>query len=109
MMLLPRLLAIAMGCLSFLAPAAAADHSGAQIAVTCAACHRLDHPAIEDHKADIPPITGLDAETLASRMRSFQLNAQTNHIMHTVSLQLSDDEIAAVSSYLADLGKAKLP
>jgi cytochrome c553 len=111
MMLLARLLATwsAIGYLSIASPAAAADHSGAQLAMTCAACHRLDKHAPGDRTTGIPPITGLEAETLAGLMRAFRQNAYTNHIMHTISLQLSDEEIAAVASYLADLGKADQP
>jgi len=111
MMRLSRLLAIgsAIGSLSIASPSAAVDNSGAQLAMTCAACHRLDKQAADDPPQGIPPITGLEPEKLIIMMRGFQQNEQTNHIMHTVSRQLSDNEIAAVAFYLADLGKTKQP
>jgi len=97
---------IAMGYLSVAALAADPDHPGAQLASVCAACHRLDS---DDHTAGISPIAGIEPERLAGMMRAFQLDAQKNDIMHAVSLTLSDDEITAVASYLAALGKAKRP
>ncbi len=98
-----------MACLSIASPGAAADHSGARLAATCAACHRLDRQATVDPSLGIPPITGLEPEKLIIMMQGFRQNEQTDHIMHTVSRQLSDEEIAAVASYLANRGKAKQP
>jgi cytochrome c553 len=103
-------IASAVGWLSIAGSASADDsRSGAQLAATCAACHQFDHKSADDHKDDIASITGLEAGTLAGMMRAFQLNPQTNHVMYTVSRQLSDEEIDAVASYIADLGKAKGP
>lgn len=75
-------------------------HRGAGIAATCAACHRLD-----GRTAGIPPIVGLSPDRLVAMMRAFKADAESNHLMHAVSLTLSDDEVEAVARYLATLGK----
>ena len=38
-------------------------------------------------------------------MQAFKSNESSSHIMHIVSLSLSDDEIGAVAHYLAARGK----
>ena len=68
---------------------AATDALGAQLAVTCAACHWLD-----DRGTAIPPIVGLDAERLG---------------LMAVSRSLSDQEIVAVARYLAAQGEGVRP
>jgi len=80
------------------AAVAAAGDRGAQLAATCASCHRLD-----GRDVGIPSIVGLDAATLTEAMHAFQSGARVSQIMHVMSLSLSDDEIANVSSYLATL------
>jgi cytochrome subunit of sulfide dehydrogenase len=85
--------------------AAAELDRGAQLAATCASCHRLD-----GRDTGIPSIIGLDAGKLADMMQAFKSNESSSHIMHTVSLSLSDDEIRTVARYLAARGKeAKSP
>jgi sulfide dehydrogenase cytochrome subunit len=84
--------------------AAAEPDRGAQIAATCASCHRLD-----SRDKGIPSITGLDAEKLAGMMQAFESDATPNHIMRAVSLSLSDEEIAAVARFLAAQGKEATP
>jgi cytochrome c553 len=80
--------------------AAADSDRGAQLAATCASCHRLD-----GRDQGIPSIIGLDPEKLVGMMQAFKSDERSSHIMHTVSLSLSDDEIAAVARYLAARGK----
>jgi cytochrome c553 len=80
--------------------AAAEPDRGAQLAATCASCHRVD-----GRDKGIPSIVGLDAEKLAGMMQAFKSNERSSHIMHAVSLSLSDDEIAVVAHYLAARGK----
>lgn len=78
---------------------------GAQLAATCASCHRLD-----GRDKGIASIIGLDAEKLTGMMQAFKSTESSSHIMHTVSLSLSDDEIRTVARYLAARGKeAKSP
>jgi sulfide dehydrogenase cytochrome subunit len=100
-----RLWIVACSILGGMHGAAADESEGARIATTCAACHRLDHSA-----AGIPPIVGLDPKRLAAMMLVFKVTEHPNHIMHAVSLALSDDEVTSVAHYLAALGKeAKVP
>jgi sulfide dehydrogenase cytochrome subunit len=80
-------------------------HQGAAIAATCAACHRLDGRA-----AGIPSIVGLGSDRLVAMMQAFKADTESHHLMHAVSLTLSDQEVEAVAHYLATLGKeAKAP
>ena len=75
---------------------AAESDRAAQIAATCASCHRLD-----GHDKGIPSIAGLDADKLIGMMQAYKLNERPSLIMHAVSLSLSSDEIAGVARYLA--------
>ena len=79
---------------------AATDALGAQLAATCAACHRLD-----DHGTAIPPIAGLDAKRLGLMMQAFKSGERASHLMNAVSRSLSDQEIVAVARYLAAQGE----
>ena len=74
---------------------------GAQVAATCAACHRLDGGV-----NGIPSIVGIEAGRLVGMMQAFKVDEGSNHVMHAVALSLSDDEIAAVAQHLATLGRA---
>ena len=91
--LIPGLLAAAMAS----APASAADTgSAAQLASLCSSCHRLD-----GHGGGTPPIVGLDRDRFESLMKAFRADNHPNHIMHAVSLALSDEEVAALAGFLA--------
>jgi len=75
---------------------AAESDRAAQIAATCASCHRLD-----GHDKGIPSIAGSDAEKLIGMMQAYRSNERPSLIMHAVSLSFSSDEIEAVARYLA--------
>ena len=82
---------------------AAEPDRAAQIAATCASCHRLD-----GRGKGIPSIIGLDAEKLIGLMQAYRSSERPSPIMQAVSLSLSIDEIAAVARYLAaQRGEAK--
>jgi cytochrome subunit of sulfide dehydrogenase len=76
--------------------ATAESDQGAQLAATCASCHRLD-----GRDKGIPPIAGLDADKLIGMMEAYKLNVRPSLIMRGVSLSLSADEIAAIARYMA--------
>jgi len=65
--------------------AAAAGERGAQLAASCASCHRLD-----GRDVGIPSIVGLDAATLTGAMQAFKSGARVS-------------QIATVAGYLATL------
>ncbi len=96
---MPRSIACQLAGWFFIATigqAAAEDNLlGAQLAASCAACHRLDGGGT--------PIIGMQAEALTSMMLAFRLDTQSNQIMHIVSASLSDEEIAALARYLESL------
>jgi sulfide dehydrogenase cytochrome subunit len=71
---------------------------GAQLAATCASCHRLD-----GRDEGIPSIIGLDEETLSRAMQAFKSGERSSQIMHVMSLSLSDEEIATLAHYLSTL------
>jgi cytochrome subunit of sulfide dehydrogenase len=75
---------------------AAKDGRGAQLAAMCASCHRLD-----GRDKGIPPIVGLEKETLVEAMAAFKSGDRSSQMMHAVALSLSDGEVAAVAEYLA--------
>jgi sulfide dehydrogenase cytochrome subunit len=78
-------------------PSAAAENTrGAQLAATCASCHRLD-----GRDQGIPSIIGLDPKKLADMMEAFRSGKRSSQIMHVVAGSLSAEEIAALADYLA--------
>jgi sulfide dehydrogenase cytochrome subunit len=79
--------------------AADADR-GAQLAATCAACHRLD-----GHDRSIPSIVGLSEEQFVNVMRAFGSGERSGPIMRTVARSLNNEEIAILARYLAARGK----
>ncbi len=78
--------------------AVADSDRGAQLAATCASCHRLD-----GRDKGIPSIIGLDEETLTRAMQAFKSGERSSQIMHVMSLSLSNEEIATLAHYLSTL------
>lgn len=76
--------------------AAAEWDRGAQLAASCASCHRPDGRGV-----GIPSITGSDPQKLIGMMQAYRSNERPSLIMHAVSLSFSSDEIEAVARYLA--------
>jgi cytochrome subunit of sulfide dehydrogenase len=75
----------------------AADNGrSAQLAATCASCHRLD-----GDDRGIPSITGLGEDRLTRAMFAYSSSEHPSRIMHAVALSLSDQEIASVARFLA--------
>jgi sulfide dehydrogenase cytochrome subunit len=91
---------ITAGLLFSQAGAAAGLDQGAQLAATCASCHRLD-----GGDKGIPSIIGLGEESLTSALLAYRASENPNHIMHAIALSLSDEEIANVARYVAAQGK----
>ena len=79
---------------------AADNNQGAQLAATCAACHRLD-----GHDRAIPSIVGLSEEQLVTAMRAFKSGERSGPIMRLMARSLSDEEIAILARYFAAGGK----
>ena len=85
-----------LACLAVQPCAAASGNQGAQLAASCAACHRPD-----GRDTGIPPVVGLDETRIVQSMRAYQSGERTNQIMHVVAAALSPEEITAVAHYLA--------
>ncbi|MEH2567398.1 c-type cytochrome [Bradyrhizobium sp. AZCC 2289] len=79
---------------------AADNHQSAQLAATCAACHRLD-----GHDRGIPSIVGLSEEQFVTVMRAFKSGERSGPIMRTMARSLSNEEIATLARYFAARGK----
>ena len=79
---------------------AADNDQGAQLAATCAACHRLD-----GHDGGIPSIVGLSEEQFVTVMRAFKSGERSGPIMRTMARSLSNEEIAILARYFAARGK----
>jgi cytochrome c553 len=79
---------------------AAENDQGAQLAATCAACHRLD-----GHDGGIPSIVGLSEEQLVTVMTAFKSGERSGPIMRTMARSLSNEEIAILARYFAARGR----
>jgi len=79
---------------------AADNDQGAQLAATCAACHRFD-----GHNRGMPSIVGLSEEQLVTVMRAFKSGERSGPIMRTMARSLSNEEIAILARYFAARGK----
>ena len=101
---LQRIIALSMAAslvVSFAKRSFAADNDqGAQLATTCAACHRLD-----GHDRGIPSIVGLSEEQFVTVMRGFKSGERSGPIMRTMARSLSNEEIAILARYFAARGK----
>jgi cytochrome subunit of sulfide dehydrogenase len=75
---------------------AADNDQGAQLAATCAACHRLD-----GRDMGIPSIVGLSEEQFVAVMRAFKSGERSGPIMRAVARSLSNEEIAILARYFA--------
>jgi sulfide dehydrogenase cytochrome subunit len=78
--------------------AVADNDRGAQLAATCASCHRLD-----GGDKGMPSIIGLDEETFIRAMRAFRSGERSSQIMRVMSRSLSNEEIAILAHYLSTL------
>jgi cytochrome c553 len=76
------------------------NNQGAQLAATCAACHRLD-----GRDRGIPSIVGLSEEQFVTVMRAFKSGERSGPIMRTMARSLSNEEIAILARYFAARGK----
>jgi cytochrome c553 len=91
----------AAGLLVFAPQSSVAENDqAAQLAATCASCHRLD-----GHDVGIPLITGLSEEKLRGVMQAFKSGERGGQIMHAIALSLSEEEMAIIAHYLAAQGK----
>ena len=79
---------------------AADNGQGAQLAATCAACHRLD-----GHDRGIPSIIGLSEEQFVIVMGAFKSGGRSGPIMRTMARSLSNEEIAILARYFAARAK----
>jgi sulfide dehydrogenase cytochrome subunit len=85
-----------LACLAAPRGAAAAADQGAQIAAACASCHRLD-----GRDTGIPPVVGLDEQSIVQAMLAYRSGQRAGQIMKVVAASLSPEELAAVAHYLA--------
>jgi len=79
---------------------AADNDRGAQLAATCAACHRLD-----GHNRGILSIVGLSEEQFVTVMTAFKSGERSGPIMQTMARSLSNEEIQILARYFAARGK----
>ncbi|OKO66998.1 hypothetical protein AC629_43200 [Bradyrhizobium sp. NAS80.1] len=79
---------------------AADNDEGAQLAATCAACHRL-----EGHDRGLPSIVGLSEEQFVTVMTAFKSGERSGPIMQTMARSFSNEEIAILARYFAARAK----
>ncbi len=67
----------------------------------CMSCHGADGAGIAP--AGYPRIAGLDAGYLAKQLKDFRAGQRNNPVMMPMAINLTDEEISAVSAYYAGL------
>ncbi len=83
-------------------PAAAADPAfGEYLSSECVTCHRAD-----GQDKGIPPIVGWPADQFIAVLQSYKTKDRANPVMQTIAGRLSDDEMAALAAYYANLKPA---
>ncbi|MBO0764050.1 MAG: cytochrome c [Hyphomicrobiaceae bacterium] len=81
-------------------PAAHDAATGRQKALQCQACHGLDGLA---KIPGAPHLAGQVQEYLVAAMRDYRSGARKNDMMTVVMRQLTDDDIADLAAYYANL------
>ena len=64
----------------------------------CVTCHQVSGAA-----NGIPPIHGLPVDYTVQAMVEYKLGARANPVMKLMTARLSDEEIAALAVYIADM------
>ncbi|WP_210211830.1 c-type cytochrome [Aquibium carbonis] len=64
----------------------------------CVTCHQASGAA-----SGIPPIHGLPVDYTVQAMVEYKLGTRTNPVMKLMTARLSDEEIAALAVYIADM------
>lgn len=64
----------------------------------CVTCHQASGAA-----SGIPPIRGLPVDYAVQAMVEYKLGARANPVMKLMTARLSDEEIAALAVYIADM------
>ena len=64
----------------------------------CVTCHQASGAA-----SGIPPIRGLPVDYTVQAMVEYKLGARPNPVMKLMTSRLSDEEIAALAVYMADM------
>jgi cytochrome c len=64
----------------------------------CVTCHQVSGAA-----SGIPPIRGLPIDYTVQAMVEYKLGARPNPVMKLMTSRLSDEEIAALAVYMADM------
>ncbi|QHQ36909.1 c-type cytochrome [Algicella marina] len=71
---------------------------GEYLASECLTCHRTDGTS-----KGIPSITNLPMESFADALRAYRRGERSNSAMQTVAARLSDEEIAALAAFFAQM------
>jgi cytochrome subunit of sulfide dehydrogenase len=92
---------LALGLLGSAAPALAQStvERGLLISFTCSGCHGHDFNGV----GGIPLLRGRDAAELNAQMTEFRSNQRYSTVMGRLARGMTEDDIRAVSAYLANL------
>lgn len=71
---------------------------GEYLSSECVTCHRRDGA-----DKGIPSITGWTVEDFATAMHAYKTKARPHPVMQMMAARLSDEEIAALAAYFADI------
>jgi sulfide dehydrogenase cytochrome subunit len=91
--------AVIAGSILAIPIASAAGASGQAIGFTCAGCHGTDG----ESEGIVPSLKGEEEKELRSMLMDFKSGKEKGTIMGRIAKGYSDEEIAAVAKYFANL------
>ena len=97
-------------CLVLAAPAALAQakgdaEHGRQLAYTCQGCHGVTGYKNAYPTYSVPKITGQSQEFLVNALTAYKKGTRKHPTMQAQAQSFSDEDIAAIASYLSSLKK----
>jgi cytochrome c553 len=98
MRLTPLLVAVLAALFVTSAARAEPKLNGQRLAATCASCHGTNGAAAG---GAVPGLAGQAQETLVSSMQAFKAGTRQATIMHQIAKGYTDEQIAAIATYLA--------
>jgi len=90
--------AIVLATALTVAPAAAQDVQGRNLAAPCAICHGTEGRAVTK---DVIPLAGLPKDHIATQMRAFRDGKRAASVMHQIAKGYTDPQIDAMAAWFA--------
>ena len=91
-------IAIVLAAALAVAPAAAQDVQGRNLAAPCAICHGTEGRVVTDA---LIPLAGLPRDHIATQMRAFRDGKRPATVMHQIAKGYTDPQIDALAAWFA--------